>query len=59
MTTTEAKNLKPGQYVDYLGAKAMVRSVRSNGVVIDYWGRGLQEGKCVVRRVSASYLKAL
>lgn len=59
MTSQEAKNLKPGQYVDYLGIRAMVRGVRKNGVVIDFWGRGLQEGKVVVRRVAASNLKAL
>lgn len=59
MTTQEAKSLKPGQYVDYLGTKAMVRGVRKNGVIVDYWGSGLKEGRCVVRRVSASYLKTL
>jgi hypothetical protein len=59
MTQQEAKNLKPGQYVGYLGDRAMVRGVRKNGVIIDYWGRGLKEGKCVVRRVAASCLKAL
>jgi hypothetical protein len=59
MTTQEAKSLKPGQYVDYLGTKAMVRGVRKNGVIVEFWGNGLQEDKYIVRRVSATYLKAL
>ena len=59
MTITEAKSLKLGQYVDYLGTRAMVRYVRSNGVTVDFWGSGLQEGKCVVRRVAARFLKVL
>lgn len=59
MTSHEARSLKPGQYVDYLGIRAMVRGVRKNGVMIDFWGRGLQEGCVLVRRVAASNLKAL
>ena len=59
MTTAQAKNLKPGQYVRYCGVKAMVRFIRPNGVTVDFWGSGLQEGRCVVRRVSASTLEML
>jgi hypothetical protein len=59
MKVSEASALKIGQYVDYLGTRAMVRGVKSNGVIVDYWGKGLQEGKCIVRRVSARYLETV
>jgi hypothetical protein len=59
MTTQEVNKLKVGQYVSYLGTRVMVRAVRSNGIIVDYWGKGLQEGKYIVHRVSARYLETV
>lgn len=52
----ETINLKSGDIVDYLGIRATVQFVRKNGVTIGFWGRGLQEGRFVVRRVSSRFI---
>lgn len=56
MTTTEARNLIPGTYVNYMGIRAMVLAVKTNGINITFWGKGLQEGKSVTRTVAACYI---
>lgn len=58
MTTAEAKNLKVGQIVQYINARATVLKVGSNGITVSYWGFGLQKDKSIRRRVPAAYLTA-
>jgi hypothetical protein len=49
-----AADFAPGQVVSYLGViRAEVIGTRRNGVLIGHWGRGLQEGKYIKRRVAA------
>jgi hypothetical protein len=46
--------MKSGDKVLYLDEfKAYVISVNRNGIIIEFWGRGLQEGHLVRRRVAA------
>ncbi len=60
ITQEQAKGLKPGQYVMLHGIdRAMVLGVRSNGVIVSYWGRGLKEGRSLTRRVAARHLELL
>ncbi len=48
--------MKSGDVYSYYGIRAEVLAVRANGIWIGYWGRGLQDGKRVKRRVSATQL---
>jgi len=51
--------MKSGDKVLYLDEfKAHVISVNRNGTIIEFWGRGLQEGRLVRRRVAAKELTA-
>lgn len=53
----KAADFKPGDKVTYLdNIEATVRGVRSNGVIIEYWGSGYQRDKLKVERVAARYL---
>lgn len=48
-----AKDLKPGDKVFFLDdIPATVRSVRSNGIIIDYWGLGFRRDQNIIERVS-------
>lgn len=40
------------------GIPATVVRSASNGVIVEYWGRGLRDGQLCIRRVSAKYLAA-
>lgn len=54
MDATQAKALKYGDKVRYLGSfDAIVQTVRANGVVIAFDGRGLKAGEYIHRRVAA------
>lgn len=45
--------IKPGDKVFYLDdIPATVRSVLTNGIVIDYWGLGFRRDQNIVARVS-------
>lgn len=56
MQTKAAKSLIPGQWVDYLGKRAQVLSVRPNGVKVGYYcAREIWR----TARVSARYLETL
>jgi hypothetical protein len=57
MTSNEAKTLKYGDKVDYLGAPAIVQYKATNGVVISYDGKGPKSGQYLTARVSAAYLQ--
>ena len=47
-----------GDRVFYLGEfKADIVGIRSNGIIIEFWGRGLQDGQLLRRRVAAKYLE--
>lgn len=48
---------KSGDVVQYCGIRAVVRSVRQNGIWIDFWGMGLKAGQALTRRVSSRDLK--
>lgn len=50
--------MKSGDKVWYLDEfKADIISVNRNGIIIEFWGRGLQDGRLVRRRVAAKELK--
>lgn len=57
MTTAEAKSLRVGERVSYLGRPAEVMHVRPNGVTVGYWGTGPKAGQFVKHRVAARYLE--
>jgi len=48
-----------GAWVSYAGTKAQIMGYRKNGVLIGYWGVGLQSGEFVRRRVSITNLQTL
>jgi hypothetical protein len=53
----KASELKSGDKVFYLDdIPATVRSVRSNGIVIDYWGLGFRRDQNIIERVSVRTL---
>jgi len=52
-------NMQINDKVWYLGEfKATVVGVKTNGVIIEFWGQGFQRDQLIRKRVAARYLTA-